>query len=134
MIKNYTPILFMVALVIFGLRIMSAINQPGGTLYTIPARKVFYVLVDKGGTPLFEEDMKKNIRLIQGSKTLQAAGMAKQVATGSTVRVFSDTSVAFYRKTSKNIPYFVLRNCPVQTPKAVRVGNVRCYLIDPMAS
>ncbi len=134
MIKNYTPVLFVVALGIFGLRIMSAVSQQGGTLYTIRAGEVFYVLVDKGGFPLFEEDMKKNTRLIQGSKTLRAAGLAKQVVVGSTVRVFNDTSVAFYRQTSKNIPYFVLRNCPIQTPKAVRVGNVRCYLIDPMAS
>jgi hypothetical protein len=134
MMRNYTPVLFVIALGIFGLRIMSAINLQPGSLYTIPEHKNFFVVVDKAGIPLFDEDIKKNIRLIQGSKTLHAAGLSKQVNAGATVRIFNDTAVAFYRQTSKNIPYFILRNCPVSTPKAVKIGNVRCYLVNPMAS
>ncbi|MFA5305835.1 MAG: hypothetical protein WC365_00115 [Candidatus Babeliales bacterium] len=134
MMRNYTPVLFVVALGIFGLRIMSAINLRPGSLYTIPSHKSFFVVVDRDGIPLFDEDIKKNIQSIRGSKTLQAVGLAKQVVVGATVRVFNDTSVAFYRKTSKNIPYFILRNCPVSTPKAIKVGNIRCYIVDPMAS
>jgi hypothetical protein len=134
MMRNYTPVLFVVALGIFGLRVMSAVNQQPGSLYTIPAHTNFFVAVDKDGVPLLDEDIKKNIRLIQGSKTLQAAGLTKQINAGATVRIFNDSAVAFYRQTTKNIPYFILRNCPVSTPKAVKVGNVRCYLVNPMAS
>ncbi len=134
MMRNYTPVLFVIALGIFGLRIMSAVNQQGGSLYTIPAHRNFFVVVDKDGIPLFDEDIKKNIRLIQGSKTLQTVGLGKQIVAGATVRIFNDSAVAFYRQTSKNIPYFILRNCPVSTPKVVKIGNVRCYLVNPMAS
>jgi hypothetical protein len=140
MTKYLTPILFTVALGIFGLRVINAVNRQAhipkeGSLYTAQMGKHFFVLVNQKGEVLFEDDIAKNMSLIRGSLTASAVGLDKQLAaTVGQMRISRDSGLEGFLGLHKPLLYITLRNCPMPTKAGARikVGSVRCYFTDPM--